>query len=116
MRSASQIGTTLMLKNSVAGDVRWLERYWHSSEKLSAISAYIAAAMRRVPRDYAYSFGLFHDIGIPILSTKIATYGQTLASVASSPSRSLTSLKNEQHATLAYLLAREWPLPAWPIN
>lgn len=116
MRSANQIVTTLVLKNSVVGDVRSLERFWHTSEKLAAISAYIATTMRRGPRDDAYSFGLFHDIGIPILSHKIATYGQTLASVANSPFRSLTSLENEHHATnhatLGCLIATEWCLPS----
>ncbi len=115
MRSVNQIVTTLVLKNSVAGDVRSLDKFWNTSEKLAAISAYITSTMRRGPRDDAYSFGLFHDIGIPFLSNKIATYGKTLASVAKAPFRSLTSLEDEQHATnhaiLGYLIAKEWCLP-----
>lgn len=115
MRSASQIVTSLLLRSSLIGDVHSLERFWRTSEKLAEISAYIATTMRRGPRDDAYSFGLFHDIGIPILSFKIPGYGETLARVASSPSRSLTSLEDERHATnhatLGYLIAKEWCLP-----
>lgn len=115
MRSVSQIVTSLVLRSSLIGDVCLLERFWNTSEKLAAISAYIATTMRRGPRDDAYSFGLFHDIGIPILSHKMPAYRETLARVANSPSRSLTSLEDEfhgtNHATLGYLIAKEWCLP-----
>ena len=114
MRSASQIVTSLVLRTSLIGDVQSLEHFWQTSEKLATISAYIATTMRRGPRDDAYSFGLFHDIGIPILSHKIPWYKETLALVANSLSRSLTSLEDEHHATnhatLGYLIAREWCL------
>lgn len=115
MKATGQIVTSLVVRNSVVGDARLLEHFWDTSEKLASISAFIATSMRRGPRDDAYSFGLFHDIGIPILMKKFPDFEQTLAMLPLARGRSMTSLEDERHtsnhAMLGYLIAKEWYLP-----
>lgn len=116
LNASRQIVTGLVLRNSVAGSARSLERFWDSAEKVAGIAAYIASTLPRGPRDEAYSFGLFRDIGIPILMEKFPDYRETLAKADIATERSLTEVEDEthatNHATLGYLIAKGWFLPA----
>lgn len=116
MKSAGQIVTGLVIRNTIAGDARSLERFWDSAEKVAGISAYIASIIPRGPRDDAYTFGLFRDIGIPMLTQKFPDYKQTLAMAEGDLDRPLTSIEDERHATnhatLGYLIGKSWFLPA----
>ena len=115
LKTASQIVTGLVVRNAVTGDARSLERFWDSAEKVAGIAAYIASTLPRGPRDDAYSFGLFHDIGIPILMQKFPDYRQTLAMAEAEDERSLTEVEDDRHATnhatLGYLIGKGWFLP-----
>lgn len=115
MKAAGQIVTGLVIRNAVVGDARSLERFWDSAEKVAGIAAYIASTLPRGPRDDAYSFGLFHDIGIPVLMQKFPDYRQTLALAEGEAERSLTEVEDERHATnhatLGYLIGKGWFLP-----
>ena len=66
MKMTYQLITGLVLRNAVAGEVRSLERFWDSAEKVAGIASFIALKLPGVSRDDAYSFGLFRDIDIPI--------------------------------------------------
>lgn len=116
LNASRQIVTGLVLRNSVAGSGRSLERFWDSAEKVAGIAAYIASTLPRGPRDDAYSFGLFRDIGIPILMEKFPDYRQTLAMADIATEQTLTAVEDQRHATnhatLGYLIAKGWFLPS----
>ena len=115
LKAAGQIVTGLVLRSSVVGEARSLERFWDSAEKVAGMAAYIASTLPRGPRDDAYSFGLFRDIGIPILMQKFPDYRQTLAVADAAIDRSMTSIEDERHATnhatVGYLVGKSWFLP-----
>lgn len=114
MRTAAQVVTSLVLKSAVSGKTVSLERFWDSAEKVACIASYVAQSIPRGPRDDAYCFGLFHDVGIPLLLQKFPDYRQTLI-LAESSEQSLTALEEKRHATdhatLGYLVAKGWFLP-----
>lgn len=115
LRGAAQIVTGLVLRSTVTGRAESLERFWDSAEKVAGISSRIASAIPRGPRDDAWCFGLFHDIGIPLLMQKIADYRQTLAIADQTTDRPFTAVEEERHATdhatLGFLVARGWFVP-----
>lgn len=115
IKMAGQIVTGLVVRNAVTGDARVLERFWDSAEKVAGIAAYIASTLPRGPRDDAYSFGLFHDIGIPVLMQKFPDYRQTLSMADADAEHSLTEVEDARHATnhatLGYLIGKSWFLP-----
>jgi len=115
MRSAAQIVTGLVLRAAIAGKAGSLERFWDSAEKVAGIASHIALSIPRGPRDEAYCFGLFHDVGIPILLQKFPDYRQTLSLADKLSDRPFTAVEEERHATdhatLGYLVAKGWFLP-----
>lgn len=114
MNNVKCITTGLMIKNAVGGEPQALERFWDSSEKVAKISAYIASILPKVPRDEAYTFGLFRECGIPLLMQRFADYKKTLQ-IAGGQSEPMTRIEDERHGTnhavVGFMVAKTWKLP-----
>jgi len=112
-RNARNVVTGLVLRNAVGGGAASLERFWDSAEKVASINAYICSILPKSPREEAYTFGLFHDCGIPILMQRFPDYRETLK-IASGEDVPLTLVEDERHgtnhATVGYMVARSWGL------
>ncbi len=91
-----------------------MERFWERSNYHATVSARLARRVPGVTREDAYTFGLFHDCGIPILMQRFPDYRETLA-VANRSARSIWETENERHGTdhvtVGAMLARNWQLP-----
>jgi HD-like signal output (HDOD) protein len=115
LKSVESLVTSIMLRASIGGDNRTLEHFWDSAERAAGIAAHIAASLPHGPRDDAYSFGLFHNAAIPILSQRYPDYLKTLQFAGENGERSITEIEDERHAvnhaTLGYLIAKAWFLP-----
>ncbi len=115
MSSVSRLVTGLALKMAVAGKAASLDRFWDSAEDVAGIASRIALTIPRGPRDDAYCFGLFRDVGIPLLMQKLPTFRQTLMLADGVTDRPCTAVEQEQHATdhatVSYLVAKSWFLP-----
>lgn len=113
-RNARNVVTGLVLRNAMGGRAPSLERFWDSSEKVASINAYICTILPRAPREDAYTFGIFHDCGIPLLMQRFGEdYRDTLMR-AGGEDRPMTEVEDERHgtnhATLGYVIARSWGL------
>ncbi|HXA47126.1 MAG TPA: HDOD domain-containing protein [Burkholderiaceae bacterium] len=115
LKSVETLVTSIMLRASIGGNNRALEQFWDSAERAAGIAAHIAASLPQGPRDDAYSFGLFHNAAIPILSQRYPNYFQTLEMAGENSERCITDIEDERHAvnhaTLGYLIAKAWFLP-----
>ncbi|NTV09367.1 MAG: HDOD domain-containing protein [Zoogloea sp.] len=115
IRNLTTLATGILLRSAVGGDAVSMERFWESAEKVAGITAYIASRLPGVPRDDAYTFGLFHDCGMPVLMQKFPDYKSTLKLANASTGREMTTIEDELHATnhavVGYMLARAWYLP-----
>ncbi len=92
-----------------------MERFWERSNYHAMVSARLARRVPGVTREDAYTFGLFHDCGIPILMQRFADYKDTLA-LANRSAKPIWETENERHGTdhvaVGAMLARNWQLPA----
>ncbi|MCX7161652.1 MAG: HDOD domain-containing protein [Betaproteobacteria bacterium] len=112
-RNTRNVVTSLVLRSTMGGAAASLERFWDSSEKVASISAYICTMLPKAPREEAYTFGIFHDCGIPALMQRFGDYRDTLK-IAGGDSRPPTEVEEERHgtnhATIGYLIAHSWGL------
>lgn len=92
-----------------------LADFWEKSTLRSIAMAYLARELRAVSADLARCFGLFADLGIPILMERFGAYSQTLELAQAAPGRSFTAVEDERHRTnhavIGAVLARNWKLP-----
>lgn len=96
-----------------------MERFWDRSNYHALVSARLARHVPGLNCEDAYTFGLFHDCGIPILMQRFPDYKDTLA-LANHSSRPVWEAEDERHGTdhvaVGAMLARNWQLPGFIIE
>lgn len=115
-KNVANIATALVIKNSLGGGNAALERFWDTAEKVALISARLARQFKGIAADEAYTVGLFHDVGIPLLMKRFDNYREVLMRANSEPGQSFTAGEDAafstNHTVVGFLLARSWGLSA----
>lgn len=115
LKNVVSIVNGLALQRSLSPKGVSMERFWDRSNYHARIAARLARRVPGLDREDAYTFGLFHDCGIPILMQRFANYKDTLA-LANRSARPVWEFENERHGTdhvaVGTMLARNWQLPA----
>lgn len=95
-----------------------LEGFWERSTRIAYLCGWLVRQIGvkdGIRVDDAYTYGLFHDCGIPILTRAFDGYQATYSAHAVAPDRSLPLLEMEQHgvshAMVGCALAKGWFLP-----
>jgi HD-like signal output (HDOD) protein len=94
-----------------------LERFWENSAQIAALSGWLARKVRlaRLRAADAYTYGLFRDVGIPIMFQRFPTYQLALAEANSEAVRAFTEIEHRyvpaDHAVVGFVLAKDWWLP-----
>ena len=105
-----------LLKIALDGppDVR-MDRFWETSALTAHLSAELAKRLRSVRPDVAYTFGLFHDCGIPLMMKRFPNTREVLAMANAAEDLQFTEVEDQQlgtnHAVVGYFLAKRWRLP-----
>lgn len=96
-----------------------IERFWDHSNQHAMVSALITHRVPGVKPEDAYTFGLFHDCGIPLLMQRFPDFQETL-DLADSSTQQVCTLENERygtnHTVVGAILARNWQLPPFLIS
>lgn len=91
-----------------------LERFWNMSTRRAEAVAFLAGKTRVCRSDIAHTFGLFCDIGVPLLMNRFPDYTETYALAGSDILNGFTEVEDERHntnhAAIGCLLARNWGL------
>lgn len=104
----------LALKRSLSPNGISMERFWERSNFHATVSTRLARRVPGVTLENAYTFGLFHDCGIPILMQRFPDYKETLVA-ANRSAKAVWEIETERHGTdhvtVGAMLARNWHLP-----
>ncbi|MCL1859927.1 MAG: HDOD domain-containing protein [Proteobacteria bacterium] len=102
------------LQDSINGNKLSLDRFWDNSRYTAIAGKRLASIVGRVNPDTAYTFGLFHDCGIPLLAQRYSEYKNVLREANKDAERIFTDVEEEalgtSHAIIGYYLARAWGL------
>lgn len=103
---------------SAFGHMPEMERFWDASATTARLSGWLARRLKKrcyVRPEDAYTFGLFHDCGVPVLMNPFREYRQVLAQANAEKVLSFTEIENRlistNHADMGALLASSWLLP-----
>jgi HD-like signal output (HDOD) protein len=94
-----------------------LERFWENSAQIAALSGWLAQKLRlaRLRAADAYTYGLFRDVGIPIMFRRFPAYQLALAEANNDAVRAFTEIEHvyvpADHAVVGFVLAKDWWLP-----
>lgn len=114
LKNLMQIVRGSALQNALGGDKKQMEVFWDRSNFTAVVASHIASHVEGASREEAYTYGLFHDCGIPILMSKFPDYKETLAA-SNKSAELLIAIEDRQyatnHAVVGNMLARNWCLP-----
>ena len=114
LKQIAQIVTGVMLRKALRTDGPQLTRFWDVSSKRSFALSRLAVELGggTVDVDVAQSFGLFCDVGIPLLMQRFPDYGPTLKACNDEKMRLFTDVEQERHSTdhalIGSVMARSW--------
>lgn len=116
LKQVTGIATALVMRRlSGGGATASMERFWDSAEKVALICARVAKQLHCIAADEAYSYGLFHNCGIPLLMQHFPGYKDALIAANGNRQRSFTACEEAgvgtSHTAVGYFLARSWSLP-----
>jgi HD-like signal output (HDOD) protein len=115
LETVSKIVTGLLLRNIFPKNNLFMERFWYGADQTARISAYLANTLHLIAPGDAQTFVLFQNIGVPLLMQKFGNYDQ-IESEAAAQDLSIIDCENKiyssNHASLGYIVAKGWFLPA----
>ncbi len=92
-----------------------LSDFWQSAQDVANSAATLVHELGFGSTDDAYTLGLFHNCGIPILMSKHADYQDVMQRAYNADNVRITDYENKQystnHAVLGYMVSRSWKLP-----
>nr|WP_315484387.1 HDOD domain-containing protein [uncultured Undibacterium sp.] len=107
--------TGIIARQSVNTNGLSLGKFWDFSTKRAQA---LSAMVKRYPvcsTDVAHTFGLFCDIGVPILMERFPDYAETWKKANNEFDLPLTQVEDSHHitnhASIGSLMARTWGLP-----
>jgi putative nucleotidyltransferase with HDIG domain len=106
--------TGIIARQAVQTEKIPLAKFWDFSSK-RAQAMHLASRMRICSADIAHTFGLFCDIGIPLLLERFPDYQETLVLAGNDVNEKFTAIEQKRHSTshtsIGALMARTWGLP-----
>lgn len=107
---------TLLLRNSVSASSPaakvFLEKFWDKSSCTAEVASMLAKTFPGISVEDAYTIGLFHDSGIPVLMQRFPDHPFDHDGDWGSIHKNEESKLGTNHAVVGNLLARNWGLPA----
>jgi HD-like signal output (HDOD) protein len=104
----------LITKKALGMGAMMMARFWDVSEKRAKGMSFLAKEMRVAEPQLAYSFGLFCDIGIPLMKASFPHYAETLAIANQRGALEFLKVEIERHgidhASIGAMLATRWSL------
>jgi len=106
--------TGLLARQAIEGNESDLNAFWEASARRAQALVFTSRKLRIAPPDIAHTFGLFCDIGVPLLINRFPDYAATYNAASRDPDGLFTALEDERHQTnhaaIGCLLARNWGL------
>lgn len=92
-----------------------LTGFWDNAADVAATSAAFARLTGIAPPDEAYTLGLFHNSGIPLLMNRFPIYRGVLVNAYADVNHNMTDIENAMidcnHSVVGYYVAKSWKLP-----
>jgi len=91
--------------------------FWDSATDVAMMAANIAKQIGVHAPDEAYTLGLFHNCGIPLLMERFDNYSEVMQESYARPAPRIIDVENRllqtNHAVVGYYVAKSWNLPAY---
>lgn len=93
-----------------------LTRFWDTATDIAMVCATVAKQVGYPNPDEAYTLGLFHNAGVPLMMKKFDDYLAIMEEAYEGKEERITDVENRQyntnHCVIGYYTGKSWNLPA----
>mgnify|MGYP003627188544 CR=1 FL=1 len=116
LKSVINIVTALSLKKVLSDDgISAMNRFWDTASDVANAATIVSKYTKLGAPDEAYSIGLFHDCGIPLMMMKFPSYMNVLEEAYASVDKRLIDIESTHyktdHTVLGFYTAKAWTIP-----
>ncbi|MFZ2301758.1 MAG: HDOD domain-containing protein [Gallionella sp.] len=115
LRNTVNLLSNVALRANVVQKLDGMDEFWDRSSMTAFAASRIAAQVPGISCDDAYTVGLFHDCGVPVLRQKYSDYLKNvdeMSRISGNICETENACYSTTHAVVGNLLARNWLLPA----
>ncbi len=118
VNSVVNLVNALSIKGALSDDdIIALGRFWDTAMDIALTSSIIAKQIGVPNAEEAYTLGLFHNCGIPLLMSRFKHYNEVLADAYKAQVEGVTEVENRMintnHAVVGYYVGKSWNLPTY---
>ena len=118
VNSVVNLVNAMSIKGELSNDqIVSLGKFWDNAMEIAQAAAAIAKQIGFAAPDEAYTLGLFHNCGIPLLMMRFDNYPDVIKQTyAREEARTVdieNSLINTNHAVVGYYVGKSWNLPGY---
>jgi HD-like signal output (HDOD) protein len=116
VKSVVNLVNALSIRGELSNDdIIALGSFWDNAMEIAMACAAIAKQIGYSSPDEAYSLGLFHNCGVPLLMMRFDNYKNIIEESYARQDVSITDSENQllqtNHAVVGYYVAKSWNLP-----
>lgn len=116
LNSVINIVNGISIKSSMSDEtIKVLTRFWDTAMDIAMTSATLAKQVGYNYPDNAYTLGLFHNVGVPLLMSRYSNYMEVMEESYSGNHERVVDFENQQfntnHSVIGYYTAKSWNLP-----
>ncbi|WP_188149526.1 HDOD domain-containing protein [Teredinibacter waterburyi] len=98
-------------------DIIALGSFWDTAMDIATAAAIIAKRLGIPNPEEAYTLGLFHNCGIPLMMQRFPNYWEIMRESYAQQSKAITEVENihlhTNHAVVGYYVSKSWNLPSY---
>jgi len=118
VKSVVNLVNALSIKGELSDEeIVTMGKFWDSAMEIAQAASFIAKQVGYGQADEAYTLGLFHNCGIPLLMMRFKDYPEIMLEAYANPDQSVTDIENAKlntnHAVVGYYVAKSWNLPSY---
>ncbi|SIT11900.1 HDOD domain-containing protein [Neptunomonas antarctica] len=105
----------VVLKNTLSQKAP-IERFWDTASEVASITHTLTSRYTKLDCDNAYTIGMLHDCGVPMLMQADSNYKNTLRETHGQGTKALLDIEKKlygiEHFTLGAKLVNKWKMPS----
>ncbi len=102
------------LDNMSDEEINYMNLFWDAAQDVALVSTTIVRQIGFISPDEAYTLGLFHNSGIPLLAARHKNYHEIIKESYSGSTKRIVDVENERldtnHSVVGFYLAKSWKL------
>jgi HD-like signal output (HDOD) protein len=114
IKRVGQLAQVFMMQQALTAKLK-MERFWDTAAEVADIASQLATRLTGICPQDAYTAGMFHDVGVPLMMQAFPDFKDLLVEANRNPNLCLATIETDRygfsHYDVGFALGKQWLLP-----